>query len=252
MESQETRTTSTPAAAPMQAAPSRVSVGSVLGRSLETLLKNPVVFFGLTLAVMLPLSIIASLLPSEFAMVITVIFSAILGFVIQGAVAYGVFQTLRGNTAGIGDALGRGFVRFIPILIASILIGLGVGIGMMLLIVPGVMLMCIWAVTIPVCAVEKKGAIDSMKRSAELTKGYRWTIFGLFLITGIITGVLSTLLSVLLLPILSGSLLVFTIIQSIIVAIPQTFQYVMTATIYYDLRAEKEGVSIDSLANVFD
>jgi len=256
METQETQTSPAPqpapAAAPSRPAASGVSVGSVLGRSFGALMKNPVVFFGLTLAVMVPLAVITSLLPFEAGMAVNTLLSCILGFVIQGAVAYGVFQAFRGNSPGIGDALSRGFARFFPIVTASILIGLGVGIGMMLLVVPGVILMCLWSLAIPACVVEKLGAIDSMKRSAALTKGYRWTIFGLFLITGIITGVLSALFSVLLLPPMEGSIIVYSVILCLVLAIPQTFQYVMTATIYYDLRAEKEGVSIDSLANVFD
>lgn len=254
METQDTRPSPAlqPAAAPSRPAASGVSVGSVLGRSFGALMKNPVVFFGLTLAVMVPLAFFTSLLPPGAGRVVNSLLSCILGFVIQGAVAYGVFQALRGNSPGMGEALSHGFARFFPIAVASLLIGVGVGIGMMLLIIPGVILMCLWSVTIPACVVEKLGAVDSMKRSAALTKGYRWTIFGLFLITGIVTGALSTLLSILLLPLLGGSIIVYSVILSLVLAIPQTFQYVMAATIYYDLRAEKEGVSIDSLASVFD
>jgi len=55
--------------------------------------------------------------------------------------------------------------------------GLGIGIGFILLIIPGIILLLMWAITIPVAVLEDKGLGDSVSRSAELTKGYRGRVF---------------------------------------------------------------------------
>ncbi len=41
-------------------------------------------------------------------------------------------------------------------------------------------------VAVPVCVIEKQGVIASLSRSRALTKGYRWQIFGLFLLVMVI------------------------------------------------------------------
>jgi hypothetical protein len=60
--------------------------------------------------------------------------------------------------------------------------GIGVGIGFVLLIVPGVILGLMWALTIPVAVLEDTGLRDSVNRSAELTKGSRGRVFVIYLL----------------------------------------------------------------------
>ncbi len=59
-------------------------------------------------------------------------------------------------------------------------VGIGVGIGFVLLIVPGIILWLMWALTIPVAVLEDKGLRDATSRSAELTKGNRGRIFMIY------------------------------------------------------------------------
>lgn len=84
-----------------------------------------------------------------------------------------------------------------PLIVAGILAGLGVGIGLLLLIVPGLFLLTIWAVIAPVIVLERKGAIDSFGRSRELVRGNGWQVFGvivvLFLLQFIVTAVIQAL-----------------------------------------------------------
>jgi Protein of unknown function (DUF975) len=67
--------------------------------------------------------------------------------------------------------------------IASILVTLGVLIGFILLIVPGIILLIMWHFFGYVIVDNPEtGAIDAMRRSAEITKGHRWALFGLGLL----------------------------------------------------------------------
>jgi len=74
----------------------------------------------------------------------------------------------------------------LPALGIAILVGLGVMVGLTLLIVPGIILFLRWCVAVPVLVQERQGVLASMGRSAALTQGNRWALFGLFLIVVII------------------------------------------------------------------
>ncbi len=70
----------------------------------------------------------------------------------------------------------------IRMLILGIRSGVAIGVGLLLLVVPGLMLLCSWAVIVPVYVEERAGGTASFARSRFLTYGHRWRIFGLTLI----------------------------------------------------------------------
>jgi hypothetical protein len=70
--------------------------------------------------------------------------------------------------------------------IASILAGFAITIGLFFLIVPGLYLITIWAVFIPVIVIEGAGALDSFGRSHQLVRGHGWQVFGTLVIVYII------------------------------------------------------------------
>jgi hypothetical protein len=84
-----------------------------------------------------------------------------------------------------------------PLVVAGILAGLGIGIGLILLIVPGLFLLTIWAVIAPVIVIERRGAIESFGRSRALVRGNGWQVFGvivvLFLLQFIVSSVIQAL-----------------------------------------------------------
>ena len=61
-------------------------------------------------------------------------------------------------------------------------LGVGVGIGFLLLIVPGILLMLRWSLTIPVAVLENKGLREATARSSQLTKGNRKRIFVIYVL----------------------------------------------------------------------
>jgi uncharacterized membrane protein len=189
---------------------------------------------------------------------VAVIVGWILQFIGQAVILYGAFQAMRGRPVVIGDALRRGFSRFLSLLAISILVGLGVGIGFVLLIVPGIILALRWAVAVPACVVENLGPIDSMRRSAQLTKGHRWKIFGmgvlilvLFIIAIVIIGALVGM-GVFVVPQGVGRGLLAAIVGVIVTGIVTAYFNVVAAMIYHDLRTVKEGVNTEEIAAVFD
>lgn len=82
-----------------------------------------------------------------------------------------------------------------PLIGASLLYGIGVGIGFFLLIVPGCILLTIWAVIAPAIVIEKKEVIASFGRSRELVRGYGWPVFGTVIVATLITAIASLILT---------------------------------------------------------
>ena len=105
-------------------------------------------------------------------------------FWVQGSLATAV-EDIRDGRADL--SLGETFRRVQPqlgaIVVAGLLAGIGVFIGLLLLIVPGLVLMTWWVLIIPVIALERTSAGDSFGRSRELVRGYGWSVFGVIVMT---------------------------------------------------------------------
>jgi hypothetical protein len=98
------------------------------------------------------------------------------------ALIYGVMRGLEGRPAALDECLRAGTQRWLPMLGLMIGSGLLIGLGCILLIVPGVLLALRWSVAAPILVLEDRGIPESMGRSADLTRNRRWSIFLLFLI----------------------------------------------------------------------
>ena len=167
----------------------------------------------------------------------------------QAIVVFAAFQDLRGRQVSASESFRQGVSRLFPVIVASILTGLLVGIGYVLCLVPGLIAMAAMAVVLPACVVEQLGPIQSMSRSSDLTTGHWWPIIGVGFAWLVIT------------------LLVSSAIQSTmpgVVALPKqlatwgwqvvsgSFSSVYAAILYHDLRAVRDGIGIDEIAAVFD
>ena len=62
------------------------------------------------------------------------------------------------------------------------MVGIGVGIGIVLLIVPGVWLGTIWGLALPALLVERTGVFGALGRSRALVRGRFWAVLGLLVL----------------------------------------------------------------------
>jgi hypothetical protein len=72
------------------------------------------------------------------------------------------------------------------LILNGILYGIAVGIGLFLLIVPGLILLTIWAVVAPSIVVERRGVIEAFGRSRELVRGNGWSVFAVIVLAFLI------------------------------------------------------------------
>jgi hypothetical protein len=117
---------------------------------------------------------------------LTLVFSLGIGSMSWAGSLDGMIRIARGEQTSVGACFQAGIAKFLPVLGLTILWGLGVGLGWILLIVPGIILMMMWSVALPALIGENLGIIESFGRSRELTKGSRLVIFGLLLVALII------------------------------------------------------------------
>ncbi|HEX6195744.1 MAG TPA: hypothetical protein VFZ37_07530 [Jiangellaceae bacterium] len=125
------------------------------------------------------------------------------GFIVGQLVAIGWIKLALDITDGrpvSAEAVLDRFRLVVPYLIAAVLFGLMVGIGLVLLIVPGVIAFIVFAFYgFHIVDTGEQNPFEALRRSAELTRGHRWQLFlfGLVLIGINILGLLVLLVGVL-------------------------------------------------------
>lgn len=174
--------------------------------------------------------------------------------ILQGGLIYGSMRTLNGSPATLGECLRVGVKTWLPMLGLFILMGLAVGLGFILLVVPGILLALRWSVAAPALVMEGRGIQDSMGRSAALTEGRRGSIFLLFLVLWIVVlvceaavfGVAGGFRGLMTMPpiiTLGVSPLLATLFNMVWPAV--------MAALFHQLRGAREGGAPETLAEVF-
>jgi Membrane domain of glycerophosphoryl diester phosphodiesterase len=237
-------------------------VGAIFTRAWQVYAANFVVFSLIAIVISLPnlLSGEGETYTGVLRNVAVFIFWMIVNTVGLAVILYAAFQAMRGRPIQIGEAIRRGLSRFWAIVGLAILQWLGIFIGFLLFIVPGIMLFIRWSAALPACVVEGLGPLASMKRSAELTKGHRWKIFGVYavlwllgmILVAIIVAVIFALIGAVTAAGLSRGFGVGAVISLVLSAILTAYINIIQVMVYHDLRVAKEGVDTEQIAAVFD
>lgn len=178
----------------------------------------------------------------------------ITGALFQVAVVKTTVGDLNGAKVAPMSGLGLAMRLVLPVIALTIVMIVGVGLGWILLLVPGIILGTMWSVAIPALIVEKRGVFASLKRSRDLTRKHRWKIFALFLIYIIayfavyfaVAGLGGAAFA-------AAEYSLVTIMASTIVGLLSSIvASAGLASIYVELRSVKDGVGPQELATVFD
>jgi hypothetical protein len=164
----------------------KLDVGRVFERIFEIYRGQFALLIGGALALFVPVALINGLLYEGGGFVLSVIANAlalVASYLYQGMVVEAARdildgrrdQTIGGLFSSAGQVVG-------PLLVAGILAGIAISIGFVLLIVPGLYLITIWAVIVPVIVIERTGALGSFGRSRQLVKGNGWQVFGVLVV----------------------------------------------------------------------
>ena len=182
-----------------------MSIGAVLDETWTLFTRFFLRFFAIALVVFVIVNLLFGLVDAAIssdnagaALVVAVLalVTVVIGMTwLQGAFVYAVQDARDGSfDSSMGEVFSRVSPAIAPLIGASLLAGLGIAVGLLLLVIPGLVLLTIWAVIAPVIVVEKRRALESFGRSRELVRGHGWTVFGIVVITALLSGVASALL----------------------------------------------------------
>ena len=226
-----------------------MTVGGILGESWRLYTKFFTRFFLVALIVFLIVNLLNALLGSVIGTstglvllvaLITTVVSLVGTFWMQGALVYAVDDVRDGRIdSTIGDLFERVRPYLGTLIGAGILAGLGIAVGFVLLIVPGLILLTWWCLIVPVIVFEGKRVGESFGRSRELVRGHGWTVFGVVIIsvvaTAIASGVIQSIFSFL------GPFLRYWLGGAIASAMVDPFLAVALTLMYFHLRESPAG-----------
>lgn len=159
-----------------------------------------------------------------------------------------------GDTTDWRDSLRFAVRRSWPLLGVLAITSVGLIVGFVLCIAPGLWLQGIWAVAVPALLVEDRRAIDSLRRSNQLVKGHFWRVLGAILLGSLLASLLQGILTapVLGLQFAGASFLVTSVLLGVVqligVALTTPYVAALTAVVYVDLRVRKEAFDLELLA----
>ena len=173
------------------AATSRIDVGRVISQTFSTYGANAGPLLGSAFIIFLISGVLQGLLNDSGGLILALIATAV-SLIAQALYTGFVVTLVKDVREGHGDKSAGELVSsaqhaILPLILNGILRGFAIAIGLILLIVPGLILMTIWAVTSPAIVVEKESATSAFGRSWELVKGEGWSVFFVILIAFLIT-----------------------------------------------------------------
>lgn len=259
-----------------------MTVGDILDRGLRMLFARLPVFYALHLIVLFPLITLqiagplilfhdtntadlgAALGLVAFGL-LAILFLLILQPIATAAILHIVMEEYAGRRASLSSALGFAVSRFLPLLGASILVGLLVLLGLFLCCVPGIYFWVTYIFVGQAVVLERSGIAEAFNRSQRLITGFWWRVFGVLLLIliaqRIVEWALALGLTVALpaqqeIPTEAGrqikvnplNHIVGTLATLLVTILFASYTAVCTTLLYLDLRIRKEGFDLELAA----
>lgn len=181
----------------------------------------------------------------------------LLGMLVVATMSYAAIMTSQAKPISIRGAISQGMTMLLPVLGLSLFVGIMALFGFLALIVPGIIIVTMYYVSIPALVFERNGIGAAMRRSRELTKGHRWQVVGLAGVASVVmfvTIIAFSLVFGMIAVAIGGSFgnLLATLLGYAVGAIAAAFNALVVAGAFFELRRIKEGTSLKDLAAVFD
>jgi hypothetical protein len=177
----------------------------------------------------------------------------------QAATITAVSTVYFGQPITLGETYSR-IMGQIPLVVLTMIgMGIGIAIGIVLLIVPGIILALMWALTIPVVVLEGAALVEALGRSRALTAGHRGRVFLIFLLFTGLTYLFAVIFEAPLFALIAakgpaaakaGGVVVFIYAASFLTETLITpLMTIAFSLMYYDERVRKEAYDIQLLMN---
>jgi len=154
-----------------------VDIGSCFSRGWQLVQRHFWLTVGASFLIVL-ISIVIELIPilGWFA-------GLVFSFVFWGGVDWMFLKLIRGEKSGLGDAFAGFSIGFVQLMLASIVSQLLFGVGLLLLILPGIYLLVAWFFFTPLLVMDKRLEFwPAMELSRKVVTRHWWQFFGLLLL----------------------------------------------------------------------
>ena len=162
-----------------------IDIGSVISRTFSIYADQAAVLLPAAAVVFVAIGIIAALLVVIAPVLGIIAFVVILigTTLYTGMVVELVADVQDGRRdATVGQLLQAATPVIGQLILVGIIAGIGILIGFILIIIPGLILITIWSVAAPVVVLERPGAFKALGRSRELGRGNGWQVFGVIVV----------------------------------------------------------------------
>ena len=168
------------------------------------------------------------------------IINLIAAFLVQAALVKAVQDVRDGRVdLNLGETVSAVLPYLLPVAAASILAGIGISIGFILIIVPGLVLLTFWSLIVPSIVIGGEGVFGSFGKSWRTVRGYAWHVFGTYVLVFLILIVFNIVLGLVLLALpLVARNFISNVISGTLVA---PFLALVVTLIYYRLTAVHEA-----------
>jgi hypothetical protein len=171
------------------------------------------------------------------------------GNVLQNAaIMFMISDAHLGRPPSAAAGFRRAFAHLWSLMGASALAGIGILLGLLCFIVPGILLMIRWIFTTHAIVFEGNDATASLGRSHELSRGNAGTLFGLT----VILGVLGFVIHVVGRALVPDSVEAIPGLRELLGLVPQVLVAPLSAAAlmlaYFDARVRNEGFDLQQLA----
>jgi hypothetical protein len=163
----------------------RLDVGGVIRRVFDIYVEQASVLMPASAVVFVISGIVSALLVAAAPglAVIALLLSLIAGTLFTGMVVELVADIQDGRRDHSPGELLRSATPVIgQLILVGLVAAIGIVIGFILIIVPGLILLTIWSVAAPVVVLERPGVFAALGRSRELVRGNGWQVFGVIFV----------------------------------------------------------------------
>lgn len=230
-----------------------IDIGSVISRTFNIYAEQASVLLPAAAVVFVLIGVVTAVLVAISPVLAIVAFVVILvgTTLFTGMVVELVADIQDGRRdATVGQLLQAATPVIGQLILVGILAGIGIAIGFVLIIVPGLILLTIWSVAAPVVVLEHPGAVKALGRSRELVRGNGWQVFGvivvLFIGVAIVAGVIEAIGD-------SGGTGVGIVVRIIVQILTAPITALAASVLYFELRgptatdAPAEGAPVGAL-----
>jgi hypothetical protein len=174
----------------------KLRVGDVLNEVFAHYQENFGVLIPTAFWLFLGASILAGIAGSSFVLVaIAAVLALAVGTLYQGMVVSLVAAKRAGRPTPSVSELFSSVSPVLPTLLStSVIAAVGVFFGFVFFIVPGCILLTIWAVVAPAVVIERRNVSGAFTRSQELVRDFGWPVFGASISAALIAGIATLIL----------------------------------------------------------